>query len=70
MSDMDKYREAATNRCANVKQQFPDSWKGELLVRKNKLIKRNYQGKPQKAYDQAEIELILNLLEWKSTNNK
>jgi len=58
----DKYELSAKRRCEIVKANYPDSWEGELLVRMNKLIKRDYNSKPAYNYDQAEIYEIKKLL--------
>jgi len=58
----------AKRRCEIVKANFPDSYKGELLVRMNKLIKRNNQSYVAGNYDKAEIKEIKNLLEWTKNN--
>jgi len=59
-----KYEVAAKRRCQIVIDNYPETWKGELLVRMSKLIKRDYQGHDQYRYDQAEIEQVRKLLGW------
>ena len=60
-----KYLEHAVSRCLNVKLQYPDNWRGELLVRRNKLVKRNNQQGDPYLYDKSEIEYINQLLKSK-----
>lgn len=62
--EQDNYISHAKSRCQNVIYQYPGTWEGELLVRMNKLLKRNLQDKEAYRFDQAEIEEIRNLLGW------
>jgi len=60
----------AKRRCEIVKENFPDGWEGELLVRMNNLIKRNSQSYIAGGYDKAEIEEIRTMLGWNNPTNQ